>query len=688
MSLGADPIAGSGRGRLGGPIPLAVILHANQHLITDGYDNREGLSEVLDALTTVAALHLKYRVPLHLNVSGTFIEATAWHAPEVLGWVRALRRSGLLELLGSAYAQSILTGFGPEHNRRQLEECLRLCRHHLGATPQEMAGMWVPERVWDTALMAPVVGAPDLPNGGYRYVLLDDRLAYPVGALYAGSERERFDQGSTPGCTGRKLPTRRRELFGDGAHLRPWVIEGAEGLLAVPLSGDLRYAVPPRRADDWVCIDEVLDDVEDAGAGAIAVYGDDLERVAAVGPWADGRWARSGVAPYEAFLKWISESRRVAPVLLSRWLGQHPPASARRVDAGTFFELSQTMGAGEDCSGWWKTAEWQPYRRLLTRAEHLLEAEPAGARRPLWELAWKQLMASTYETGWHSVLNEQSELAPWARAVAAHARSVFVIAAAAVWRTAPGSIGVQVVDLDCDGDPEVVAGNEHFLAVLTPANGGRLVYLFDLDRDALVVGNPADDWNWQQELNRFMEVPRNHPGAFADVGHENDCWEIGALRTDGGIAEVELRNCEPSSLLYGATKTFRFGPSARALEVDYSLPACPERFGIDVALSPDYLELLRGGRASMTAIGNETACGWSTGPVAVWLQLPAGEPVVWDVVTPATCGHGRILRVAAFADRFRLVLGTGDLPTPTPPLVIDLDLSLAGSNELALGTAP
>lgn len=687
MPLGADLLAGNGTRRPGVPIPIAVVLHANQHLITDGYDNREGLSEVLDALTTVASLHLKHRVPLHLNVSGTFIEATAWHSPAVLGWVRALRQAGLLELLGSAYAQSILTGFGPEHNRRQLDECLRLCRRHLGASPDEIRGMWVPERVWDTALMAPVVTASNLANGGYHYVLVDDRLAYSVGAEYAGSQRQRFDEGSRPGCIGQDVP-RRNKPFGDGAHLRPWVIEGAGGLIAVPLSGDLRYAVPPGRADDWTHIDEVLDTVAEAGPGSIAVYGDDLERVAAVGPWAEGKWAREGVAPYEALLERISGSQWVAPVLLSQWLERHPPGDVRRVDAGTFFELSQSMGAGEDCSGWWKTAEWRPYRRLLARAEHLLEAEPAGARRPLWELAWKQLMVSTYETGWHSVLDEQTELAPWARAVAAHARSVFVIAAAAVWKAAPGSVGVQVVDIDCDGIPEVVAGNEHFLAVLTPANGGRLVYLFDLDRDALVVGNPADDWNWQEELNRFMEVPRNHPGAFADVGHENDRYEIGVVRTDGGIAEVELRNCEPSSLLHGATKTFRFAPAATTLEVDYSLPARPERFGVDVALSPDYLELLRGGRASMTAIGNDTACGWRTGPVAVWLQLYADEPVVWDVVTPATCGHGRILRVAAFAERFRLVLGTGELPTSTPPPVVDVGLSLTGSAELALGTAP
>ena len=41
----------------------------------------------------------------------------------------------------------------------------------------------------------------------------------------------------------------------------------------------------------------------------------------------------------------------------------------------------------------------------------------------------------------------------------------------------------------------------------------------------MLVGNPCDDWNWMEELNRFMDVPRNHPGAFADVGFEHDRYD-------------------------------------------------------------------------------------------------------------------------------------------------------------------
>ena len=159
---------------------LALVHHGHQHLITDGYDNHEGLSEVLEAFSTVLALHLRYRVPVNLHLSGTFLEAAAWGGPDFFSWIQALREEKLVEILGSAYSQPILTLFGIEHNRRQLAEHLALIERHLGVDPAAVRGFWVPERVWHTERLAPLIGDPGLANGGYGWVLLDDRVFYPA----------------------------------------------------------------------------------------------------------------------------------------------------------------------------------------------------------------------------------------------------------------------------------------------------------------------------------------------------------------------------------------------------------------------------------------------------------------------------------------------------------------------------
>ena len=73
-------------------VPLALVHHANQYLITDGYDNREGITEIVEGYAAALRLHGKYGIPASLHLSGTLIETLAWHYPWFLELVRDLRR--------------------------------------------------------------------------------------------------------------------------------------------------------------------------------------------------------------------------------------------------------------------------------------------------------------------------------------------------------------------------------------------------------------------------------------------------------------------------------------------------------------------------------------------------------------------------------------------------------------------
>ncbi|MGH9001279.1 MAG: hypothetical protein ACRDY7_18025 [Acidimicrobiia bacterium] len=668
---------------VGARAPLALVHHGHQHLITDGYDNHEGLSEVLESFAAVCALHLRYEVPLNLHLSGTLTEAAAWRAPEFCGWVRALRREGLVEIIGSAYSQPVLPLLGNEHNRRQLVEEIEVLQRHLGVDPEELAGFWVPERVWDTARLAPLVSDPDLPNGGYRWVLIDDRLAYR-----AGGERDAFDRGTAPGRSGQPPSSGvtgglgewsgSAGETGDGRHLSPWLIEGAGArpLVAVPISGDLRYAIPPADPGRWRRLRSVLEGVRRAGPGAVAVYADDLEKSAGVGAWAPGRWRRQNVDAYESLLSWVAETTEVEPVLLTPWLAAHPPTRTATVDPGTFYELA-AGGAGDDYQGWWAAPAWRPYRAALETVQTALEAvsgrpESNGAAPDaqtdggLVSLAWKQFMAATYETAWHGLGAAPEEPAPWARATAAHGRGALVTLAAHRWSQRAPATRVWTADVDGDGTEELVMANSRLFAVFAPAWGGRLVALYDLAPAGgrLVVGNPADDWNWQEELHRYMEVPANHPGAFVDVGSENDAWEVRSTASGPDGVTAVIANVEDGSPLRGSTKTFLLGarPEA-ALEVTYALAGGRERYDVEIGCSPDYLALLRGGRAAMAALDAGPAVrGFRTGPVAVWVELPAGETVLWQPAPERPCGHVGMLAVAAYRPEFTVRLGVGSQP--------------------------
>ena len=307
------------------PLPLALVHHANQFLITDGYANREGITSLVRGYRALLELHEKYRFPLNLHLSGTLIEATAWHHPEFLQLVRRLRESGIVHLVGGTCAENVLTAFDDDFNRRQLEELLWLYEQHLGCPPEEVDTCWIPERVWDTDKLAGLLTNPDLANGGYRYVLLDDRLLYPTGGTYAGSDRERFDDTAPD-----------RPPPADA--LRPYRIAGGHGLEVVPMSTRIRQWVPPDSKEQWRNLTRTTDLTTAPGDDMVLVYADDMEKAAGVGPWTSTALSR-----YEAFLRWVAGHPTLLPVALSPWLAERRREPATRtIEAGTFVELARS----------------------------------------------------------------------------------------------------------------------------------------------------------------------------------------------------------------------------------------------------------------------------------------------------------------------------------------------------------
>jgi len=237
-----------------------------------------------------------------------------------------------------------------------------------------------------------------------------------------------------------------------------------------------------------------------------------------------------------------------------------------------------------------------------------------------------------------------------------HCRHAAVTAAAACWAVdRDGRAHAAILDADLDGEPDLILKNDRFFAMATPRWGGRIVALFFFggDHDAMVVGNPCDDWNFLEDLNKFMDHPRNHPGAFADVGFENDQYACTILE-QGERAVVRLTNVERQSAARGLEKIYEFDSSEALLTVRYCLPEKLHEASVECALSPDYLALLRNGSKIIRAIDEPDGRGFAAGNLVITLEPDAG--LLWKKPEQEWIGHSRTLRIGAARRKFELRL--------------------------------
>jgi starch synthase len=645
-------------------VSLALVHHANQYLITNDYDDRQGICQIVEGYTHLLQLHEKYDIPLNLHLSGTLMETLAWHCPWFFALVRAMREQGLLSLIGGTYAENVMTLFEPSFNLQQLNEHIWLYRQHMHCKPTDIKVCWVPERVWNGVHLADVVTSDLLANGGYRYVLLDDRLLYPTYGIYRGSLRALFDSigpysavasmSTCPSCKG-YMPSYVKSC-------QVYRIAGTHHLVMIPISANLRYWIPPACNDHWQHLETTIrylahEQVDDV----LLVYADDLEKAAGVGGW-------DACAPerYEVFLSWIASRSDLIPIHLSGWLECHPPREEHTIEEGSFFEVAQERRAGENYRGWAEDVAWLPYQRILKAAQDALQtAQHAGVNTYLMELARKHLMASTYETAWHDVIDGEAVPAAWAKAIASHARAIHVMIAAAHWFAQDNRpMLTEAVDIDNDGEEEVILRSATMYAVLSPHQGARLTYLFMLmpKGGVLVIGNPTDDWNLQQELNAYMQQPPNHPGALADKGYERDDYCVVAM---GHTIGVKMMNVQAGSHLYGAHKSICLLPQSNSLAVCYCLPDSLKSLDTVICFSPDYYRLLREGPAHLHPIVKNTRRGFSDNETAVWIALPDDEEACWVHPIHARVGHGMNVQIRLCTSHVHLLIGCDEVNDET-----------------------
>jgi hypothetical protein len=632
------------------PVSFAFVHHANQYLITEGYENRNGLKEVLGSpssdagLWRILHLHRLHGIRANIHISGTLLEAVAWHVPAFLGALREMHREGWIEFVGSCYGQNMMPFCSYDHNLKQLNEELHLYEVHLGLDPVSVKTFWPPERLWDPGTMSAVLKDLRLLNQGYAQVILDDRLLLPVSGC--GRGRHGYD----------------RDGYWHPGMFESYRIANAHELRAIPIAQNLRRSIPPRGAEDWESLQCQLRCLAalEPGSHVLAVYADDMEKAAGVSPW-DPR----GAAQFGDVLRWTAENKWIQPVKITDWCASSRTPAARTIDTGTYVELANHFHAGEDYCNWYHDPQWKQYADYFSwseaRVKHFVEL---GADPGLIDLAHKHLLASSWETGWHTPDSGAHGSAdgsgapnPSMKAVASHSRHAAVIAEAAFWmRHKDGLSHAYLKDIDADGEQELIFKNQQLFCVFSPRWGGRLVYLFAVggSRGVMLVGNPADDWNWMEELNKYMEAPRNHPGALADIGFENDNYLATVLYADGATARAQLTREQAGTAGHGLMKDIILESyEANKLIVTYTLPDGLNGLGVECGLSPDYLNLLRYGRSILRRSETASCRGFHAGEAVVFVHKNGGH-VEWTKTSSQEFGHGARIMLYARDRQFTL----------------------------------
>lgn len=654
--------------------PISFVHHANQFVITDGYTDRDGVSTTAAGYDAVLSLHVELGIPASLHISGPALEAIAWHRPALLARLRTHLDSGLITLIGGTYGENIMPLATPRHNRRQLRAFHEVAEELLGVPRHDLKTVWVPERVWETTTCAPPLRDVDATGVQYQRVLIDDRLRYPLNeGHHEGSARQDFDAEGPYWWHGQGFPESVRGQLRPES-LMPYRIKDGDGLVGVPLASHLRYLVPPHDPDHLRLLDELAEDAHQAPEGSLFVFGDDLERVAGVAGW------EQGLERYGRFLRWLDRSDSLRAVSLDAWCDRVVPEPEHTVEAGTYYELAHQHGSGEDYGNWASDARWQPLAKRLDDVEAEVErAERDGADDALCQLAERLLMLGRHETAWQDHDPETGRApAPWMKATAAHAADALPVLAAARWARGLSSTGlcVQMVDVDGDGNEEIILSSGRLFAVISPRFGGRLSLLVcrDVDPDgavttAVVVGNPADHWNFQTELHQHMAEPANHPGALSVRGTENHRHEMGRVEVTSDYAVVELIDVEPGADR-GLTKRLLLTADGTSMVVCVSRPGLPGELRTSVALSPDYLALLKGGRHQLQRTEGTTWWGARTDAVNTWVAHDPAEHTDQLVATSPGTGHAVVGAVDGCGRHQHLVIGTGPVDDSTGPALI------------------
>jgi alpha-amylase len=447
------------------PLRLVLILHNHQPVGNFDHVFEQAFQDSYRPFLDVFEPYEDLRIALH--TSGPLLEWLNDHHGEYVERLAALVAAGRIEIVGGPFYEPILTMIPPCDRRGQITRYSQWLANTLHT---EIRGMWMPERVWEQALVTDIAAA------GISYTLLDDFHFKKAGLV-------------------------EDELFGY------FVTEENGALLNVfPGSERLRYTIP--FADPQATID-YLGEIQARQPGAIVAFGDDGEKF---GVWPDTKKHVYGDGWLRRFFDALVKNRSWIDVATpSEAMSQVPPLGKLYIPEGSYREMTEWALPAKrievfeelhhelDDSGLWeriapfmRVGYWrnfkvkypetnEMYARMQMVSRRLQKAISSGARGELIDWAQRELYRGQCNCAyWHGAFGG---------AYLPHLRQAVynkLIAAENLLDQAEGrGLGelddawaeLSADDYNFDARQEVRLASNRVVALFAPAAGGQMYEL-------------------------------------------------------------------------------------------------------------------------------------------------------------------------------------------------------------------
>jgi 4-alpha-glucanotransferase len=436
---------------------LVLMLHAHQPVGNFPDVIERAYQDSYLPFIEVLAQHPAIRIGLHY--SGPLLEWAEHAHPEYFEKLRALVRSGQVEMVGGGFYEPVLAVIPPHDQHEQITRLADYVEKHFGARPD---GLWLTERVWEPNLPSALAPA------GVMYTLVDDN--HFLGAGFELDQMHGYYMAEDQGHVVKLIP----------------------GLKA------LRYTIPFRAPGDTTSF---LRDAAQKHPSGFAAMGDDLEKF---GSWPethkhcyDDGWLTNFFSEIERCSDWLetatpsaafkgraASGRADLPTAsYTEMMEWSLPTRARTLYHGLVYEFESRPNALPFLrGGTWRNffTKYSEANLLHKKMLHVSTRVRSMVRsRQKEEAAAEMEQAKTLllqgecnDAYWHGVFGglymphlRTAVLQPLSRAEAmadakTHRKKEFTHA--------------ERLDFDADGNEEVYLTSDRYAALVDPSDGGTV----------------------------------------------------------------------------------------------------------------------------------------------------------------------------------------------------------------------